>query len=177
MSGEDVDTKVDETKDDANREGDASKDDKDAGKDTKTDGDKGNDELANLKKALASERKLRTSAEKTLRDKELEALPEIDRLKTENQSLTQTTEKLTRENIKLTIALELELPWRIAKRITGDTEDDMRSDAADLLADFKARTENGDRSKTPPNDGARRGKDGAKSVNMNDLLRAAAGKS
>jgi hypothetical protein len=131
-----------------------------------------------LKKALASERKRAEKAEKTLKDAELAKLPEIDRLNTENKDLNDQVEKLTKKNLKLEIAMDLELPWRIGKRIEGDTEEEMRSDAADLLKDYKASSNEDPKDrKRPANDAGKSGGSAAgTAVDMNRLLRAAAGK-
>lgn len=134
------------------------------------------DEPDGLKKALAAERKARVAAEKSLRDAELAKLPEMDRLKSENEELTTENEKLSKENEKMKIALDLELPWRIAKRITGDTPEEMREDAADLLKDYKARSDNKD-NKRPTNDAKKSGGSSSTGLDMNRALRALAGKS
>lgn len=145
------------------------------GDDSKDKGNAKDDDTSGLKKALAAERKARSDAEKKLREQELAKLPELERYKSQAETLEKENAKLSVENLKMKIALELELPWRLAKRISGDTEDEMREDAADLLKDFKAKGDDKDDAKErkrPPNDGKANGKSSA--VSMNDLLRAAA---
>lgn len=176
----------DKTKDDATKDANAgSGSDKDAeghdGKDSKDDKSK-EDPTAGLKSALQKERAERAKLEKTLREAELAKLPELERFKTENAQLAKENETLKTTNMRQQIALELELPWRLAKRISGDTEDEMRSDAADLLKDFKrdesGKDDSADKDKTnkkpPTNDGRKSGGTGAK--DMNFLLRRAAGR-
>lgn len=178
---------TDNAKDDATKTGNESgKDDAaHAGKETSTDDnakgktegqDKSTEDTSALKKALKAERDARAAAEKQLRDAELAKLPELERYKSEAETLAKENEKLTTENMRMKIGMELELPWRLAKRIAGDTEDEMRSDAAEILKDFKRDEEGKTKTtKTPPNDGRKQGPTGK--PDMNALMRAAAGRS
>lgn len=142
------------------------------------------DDAKGLKSALQKERKAREDLEKQLRDKELEKLPELERYKSEADRLTKENEKLTLENQRMRIGMELKLPWSIAKRISGDTEAEMRSDAAELLKSLRSeddeekdRKTNKDRdavNKAKTNDAHKSGPAGK--PDMNALLRAAAGR-
>lgn len=137
------------------------------------------DDASGLKAALASERAARQRAEKAekqLRDAELAKLPELDRLKTSTETLTKENDKLSKENTRLKLALEMDLPWSLARRIDGDDEAEMRTDAAALLKDFKGKESTDPKdTKRPKNDA---GKSSASSggLTMNQLMRAAAGK-
>jgi len=130
-----------------------------------------------LKKALRAERVRADKAEKALREQELAKLPELERFKSENEALTKENEKLTRDNMRMKISLELKLPANLAKRLEGDTEEEMRADAADLLKDFKTEENANDKieKKRPPNDAAKTGKSGT-THDMNTLIRIAAGR-
>ncbi len=181
-TGNQTDSKTTDDKTTTDGAGSAKVDDKAAGTPTGTDTDKTDD--SGLKKALAAERKLRESAEKALREQELAKLPELERFKSESERLAKENEKLTLENTKMRIGLELGLKWSVAKRITGDTEAEMRSDAADLLKDI--RVDDDDKSKdnkskdkdavnkAKTNDGGKTGPAGK--PDMNELFRRAAGR-
>jgi len=151
-----------------------------------TDADKKSaDDAAGLKSALQKERKRADEAERKIREAELEKLPELERFKSEAERLGKENEKLTLENQKMRIGLELGLKWSVAKRITGDSEAEMRSDAADLLKELRTDTDD-DKSKSTKdkdkdaanraktNDGKASGSAGA--AGMNELFRRAAGR-
>lgn len=141
-------------------------------------------DVTGLKSALQKERKRADAAEKAIRDGELAKLPELERLKTVADELTKQNEKLTIENMRMKIGMELNLKWNIAKRISGDTEAEMREDAADLLKSVKSDEDSDDKtSKTKDRDAANKAKtnDGNKSgpaskPDMNALMRRAAGR-
>lgn len=150
---------------------------KDAGK--SSDADKkstGDDDAAGLKSALQKERKQREALEKQIRDGELAKLPELERYKTLSDELGKEVEKLKTENMQRRVAMELGLNWTIGKRITGDTEDEMRADGAELLKQFKSdeqKTKDDPKNKTT-NDTRKTGAVGGPT--MNDKLRALAGR-
>lgn len=150
-------------------------------------GDSGKDteDVSGLKSALKKERERADKAEKAIRDQELAKLPELERLRTENTDLSTENEKLKLENTKMKLGMELGLKWNVAKRISGDTEEDMRKDAGELLRSLrneddeesKREKEKKDRdavNKAKTNDGAKSGGTGGR--DMNALLRAAAGR-
>lgn len=138
------------------------------------------DDASGLKAALASERAARQRAEKAekqLRDAELAKLPELDRLKTSTETLTKENDKLTKENTRLKLALEMDLPWSLARRIDGDDEAEMRADAAALLKDFKGKESTDPKDKKrPANDAGKSSTSTSGGLTMNQLMRAAAGK-
>ncbi len=182
-TGTETDPKNSTTTDTSNGAGSTKDDVKDAGKSTDTDGNKTDD--SGLKSALQKERKRAEAAEKALREQELAKLPELERFKSESERLAKENEKLTLENTKMKIGLELGLKWSVAKRITGDTEAEMRSDAADLLKEI--RVDDDDKStggkstrdkdavnKAKTNDGKSNGPAGK--PDMNELFRRAAGR-
>lgn len=136
------------------------------------------DEHIGLKKALQAERKEKEALAKQIRDGELAKLPELEKAQTIATQLTAENEKLTLENTRMKVALDMGLTWKLAKRLTGDTEDEMRSDAADLLKDYKPAGEqvvkDDPKNKKPPNDAKKTGTSGG--PDMNQILRALAGK-
>lgn len=140
------------------------------------------DDLSGLKKALAAARKERDELAKQKRDAELAKLPELERAKAEAAELAKENDSLKTENLRMKIGMQLGLPWNIAKRITGDDEQAMREDAADLLKDFKhdqsSKDSGSDKDKVnrkpPTNDARKTG--GTGKQDMNFLLRRAAGR-
>lgn len=190
MSGENssTDNKTDETKQtstDANANGAGSDKGGATGDDTKAATDKGTEDTAGLKSALRKERERADKAEKAIRDQELAKLPELERLRTENTDLANENDKLKLENTKMKLGMELGLKWNVAKRISGDTEEDMRKDAGELLRSLRNEDEEESKrekdkkdrdavNKAKTNDGAKSGGTGGR--DMNALLRAAAGR-
>lgn len=136
------------------------------------------EDVSGLKKALQATRKERDDLLKAQRDAELAKLPELERAKSLVDELTKENEKLKTDNMRRQVAMELGLPWKIGKRLEGDTEDDMRADGADLLKEYKAdnpQVVKDDKvNKRPTNDAKKSG--AASGHSMNDLLRAAAGR-
>lgn len=148
--------------------------DKDADKAPKDDDTEG------LKKALRATRKERDDLVKAQRDAEFAKLPELERAKAEAEELSKENAKLKTENMRRQVAMELGLPWNIAKRITGDTEDEMRNDGAELLKHFKADDKSAvnkddPKNKKPPTNDAK-AKGSAGQLGMSELLRLAAGR-
>ncbi len=131
-----------------------------------------------LKKALQQERMRANQAEKKLREQELAKLPELERLKTENEGLTKENEKLTLENRQMRIGMKHKLPLTVSKRLRGDTDEEMEDDAKELLEHYKVDNNidsDSKEKKRPPNDGKASAKD-AKGYDMNKLMRIAAGR-
>lgn len=144
----------------------------------KKDADKGED-VTGLKKALQAERKRAEALEKEKRDAELSKLPELERAQTLVKDLEAERDKLKTENMRYKIALDLGLTWTVAKRLTGETEDEMRADGAELLKQFKGEDGKGrddpkNKVKTPSNDAKKTGTTGG--PDMNSVLRAMAGR-
>lgn len=161
--------------DDATKNDDATKANDDKQTDDKP---KDKDDLSGLKSALAKERKRADQLEKEKRDADLSKLPELERAKTVADELTKENDKLKLENTKMKLGLELGLPWRLARRLSGDTEDEMREDAEELLKDYKPTekliVKDDPKNKRTTNDAKKQG--GTGGASMNDLLRAAAGR-
>lgn len=133
------------------------------------------DDVAGLKKALEAERKQRQTLEKAARDAELAKLPELERAQTEALTLKDENAKLTTENMRLKTGLKLGMPWSLAKRLTGDTEEEMQADASDLMKDYKGEhgkplVKDDPKNKRPPNDAKKTGSVGT--PGMNEILRA-----
>ncbi len=168
------------TKDDATKDANAKAgESQEAGKQGDADKSKqGDNDLSGLKKALAAERKLREGLEKEKREAELSKLPELERFKTQNDELAKENERLSKENLRQKIALDMGLNWNLARRLSGDTEDEMREDAADLLKDYKPAEKqilkDDPKNKRPPNDAKKTG--GTGGPGMNEILRALAGR-
>lgn len=134
-----------------------------------------------LKKANDKERALREKAEKQIKDAELAKLPEIEQLKTFNTELAAENAKLVKENLQFKVGADLKLPTRFWKKLDGDTEAEMRADAAELLKDIKTDAVvddipkgKNDGRKPLTNDGKKQGQSGK--ADMNTLLRAAMGR-
>jgi len=148
------------------------------GKATDTNGDakKDGEDTTGLKKALAETRKERDALLKAQRDAELAKLPELERAKAEVDQLTKENEKLSLENRRYKVGMKLGLPWSLAKRLTGDTDDEMEADGAELVKEYKGTDgkkvidDPANKKKTPPNDAKKNG--GSASPGMNDILRA-----
>lgn len=151
-------------------------DGKDTGTDDKSaDKSKSDDDTHGLKKALAETRKERDALLKAQRDAELAKLPELERAKTQVDELTKENEKLSVENRRYKVAMKLGLPWSIGKRLTGDTDEEMEADGAELAKEYRGDAKKviddpANKKKTPPNDAKKTG--GTGSPGMNDILRA-----
>lgn len=138
-----------------------------------------------LEKDLAKERKLRQKLEADLKAEKEKSLTEAERVVAERDELRTNNKNLSTENTKLKLALQMGLPWSIGKRITGDTEEEMKADAEELLKDFKLSQDREAKDKADassngrqkesgrkPNDGKAGGSSEGK-TDMNKLLRAA----
>lgn len=159
---------------------------KDTGKGVGATGDKGtdtgdgnkpksDDDTSGLKKALAETRKERDALLKAQRDAELAKLPELERAKAQVDELTKENEKLSIENRRYKVGMKLGLPWSLAKRLSGDTDEEMEADGAELVKSYKGDDKKvvddpANKKKTPPNDARRGG--GSGGPGMNDILRA-----
>lgn len=166
------------TKTDADKAKDTGKEgSQETGKATDADKSK-DDDTSGLKKALAAERKRADALEKEKRDAELSKLPELERAKAVADELTKENEKLKLENTRMKVSLDMGLPWKLAKRLSGDTEEAMREDAADLLKDYKPAEKqvlkDDPKNKRPTNDAKKSGSAGG--PGMNEILRALAGR-
>lgn len=96
------------------------------------------------KKALEAERKARREAEKEKKDLEARLKDLEDKDKSENERLAdklKTAESnaatATADSLRLRVALRKGLNETQAKRLVGTTEEELESDADDLLASFK----------------------------------------
>lgn len=106
------------------------------------------------KKALDAERKARRDAEKKAKDLEgrLKAIEdkdksEVERLNDENATLKKDLADATLSRDRFKVALDKGLTLTQAKRLVGDTEDDLSADADELIADLGAKP--GDERKPP----------------------------
>lgn len=147
------------------------------GNDANTDDkSKGDDDTKGLKNTVTALRKERDALLKAQRDAELAKLPELERAKSQVDELTKENEKLSIENRRYKVGMKLGLPWSIAKRLTGDTDEEMEADGAELVKEYKGAGDKkviddpANKKKTPPNDAKRGG--GSGSPGMNDILRA-----
>jgi len=94
------------------------------------------EEVARIRAALAKANK---EAERLrLKEKEREdaQLSEIDKAKRDADEAKIELEKLRSAKVRADIALELGLPAKWVGRLQGDTEDELRADAAEILADL-----------------------------------------
>jgi len=93
-------------------------------------------ELARIRAALAKANK---DAERLrLREKEREdaQLTEFEKAKRDADEARSELEKLRSAKVRADIALELGLPAKWVTRLHGETEDELRADAAEILADL-----------------------------------------
>lgn len=140
-----------------------------------TDKAKSDEDVTGLKKALQATRKERDDLLKAQRDAELAKLPELDKAKAMVDELTKANEKLELENRRYKVGMKLGLPWSLAKRLTGDTDDEMEADGAELAKSYKIDEDkkvikDDPKNKRPPNDAKKDGKTGT--PGMNEILRA-----
>jgi hypothetical protein len=106
--------------------------------------DKPDEQLGdNGQKALKAERARATAAERKVAELEAEAqrradaeLSELDRLKKENQQLTERTTKAERDALRVLVASDKKLPAVLAARLNGTTKEELEEDADALLAAF-----------------------------------------
>lgn len=91
-------------------------------------------------KALAAERARANAAEKELKklkdaetERQRNEMSEVDRLKQDNTGKDEKLTSLEKENMKLRIGLELKMDPSLVKRLQGDTEDEIRADAEELV--------------------------------------------
>lgn len=94
------------------------------------------EEVARIRAALAKANK---EAERLrLKEKEREdaQLSEIEKVKRDADEAKIELEKLRSAKVRADIALELGLPAKWVGRLQGDTEDELRADAAEILADL-----------------------------------------
>lgn len=94
------------------------------------------EEVARIRAALAKANK---EAERLrLKEKEREdaQLSEIEKAKRDADEAKIELEKLRSAKTRADIALELGLPAKWVGRLQGDTEDELRADAAEILADL-----------------------------------------
>lgn len=107
-------------------------------------------ELARLRGALAKANK---EAERLrLKEKEREdaELSEVDKAKRDADEARAELQRLRSAKVRADIALELGLPAKWVARLHGETEDELRADAAEILADLnKPRTPAPDPSQGP----------------------------
>ena len=93
-------------------------------------------ELARIRTALAKANK---DAERLrLREKEREdaQLTEFEKAKRDADEARSELEKVRSAKVRADIALELGLPAKWVGRLHGETEDELRADAAEILADL-----------------------------------------
>jgi len=117
----------------------------------------GDDPNAGAKTALAAERKARRDAEAKSKDLEQRLAAIEDKDKTEVERLTAQVASLTTDlatatvtGARLKVALEKGLTATQAKRLVGDTEEDLSADADELLADLAPSSDPSAEKKDPP---------------------------
>jgi hypothetical protein len=93
-------------------------------------------ELARIRAAL---NKANKEAEKLRLEKKAHEdaqLSEIEKAKRDAEEATRELEKLRSAKVRADIALELGLPAKWVGRLQGDSEEELRADAAEILADL-----------------------------------------
>lgn len=108
------------------------------------------------KKALDAERRARREADRKAADLEARLKEIEDKDKSEVERLTARVAELekdlgtaTVQGARLKVALDKGLTATQAKRLVGDTEDDLAADADELLADLGHKSSDEDGSKPP----------------------------
>lgn len=139
---------------------------------------------AGLEGDLFKERKLRQQIESELNELKTKNLSEQERVVKERDDLKSKVTELEATNKRQELALKLKMPWSLAKRIQGDTPEEMEADAKELLSNFEgteaSKTDDnkgnsgGTGKKPPTNDGGKAGKSADKS-DPNKLLKTAFG--
>ncbi len=131
---------------------------------------------------LAKERKLRQQYEKELNDLKAAQLSEGERAVKERDELKSAYQEADLERKRLRIALELKMPWSLAKRIQGDDDAAMQQDAKELMSSYAQPADKGERErsetgrfKPATQNDAGKGAGGSSGTSMNDWLRSAAG--
>lgn len=130
---DDVTTVVPETGDDF-EPGDEPDTEKKAKPDKASDG---------LKADLAKERDKRQEAERRLKEIEDAGKPkdqlrneEFEALKSTHAETASERDTLKGENLRLKVALQKGLPWKLAARLQGADEKELAADADELLSEF-----------------------------------------
>lgn len=118
------------------------------------------------------------SLEEEKRNAELSKLPELERYKTMSEALEKENKELREDNMRRQVAMEMDLPWGLAKRLTGTKLEEMRADAAELTKDYAPARKRiippDDKNNARTNDQGKGG--GTGKPGMNDALRALAGR-
>lgn len=111
------------------------------------------------KKALDAERRARRDAERRANDLESRLKTIEDKDKSETERLTEENARLTKElgtatvsGTRLRVALDKGLTATQAKRLVGDTEDELTADADEILESWGAKPPE---DRTPPPPGGR----------------------
>jgi hypothetical protein len=111
-------------------------------------GDAGKKALKAERDARAAEKKRADALESRLREIEDKDKSEVERLTARVAELEKDLGAATVTGARLKVALDKGLTVTQAKRLVGDTEDDLSADADELLADLGAKP--GDERKAPP---------------------------
>lgn len=131
-------------------------------------------DISGLKSALAKERQARERAErdrKALRDQigQLVSPEKFETVEAQVTTLTQERDAAAARALRLEVALDKGLPAALARRLLGDTREEIESDADELLSTMGGRP-------ATPDAKAGTGNGQPAKADLNTLLRMAAGK-
>jgi hypothetical protein len=119
-----------------------------------------------LKNDLVKERRQRQALEKRLKEIEDAKLSDLERLQKQAKEATDRAERAERSALRQQVAIKHQLTPDLAKRLQGETEDELDADGAELAKLIAPKAPRPD-----PSQGSRAGQG---PQNMNDLIRSAA---
>lgn len=93
-------------------------------------------ELDRLRAALAKANKEAEKNRLRLKEVDDEKLSEVERAKRDAEEATRELDKLRKDSLRKTVALNAGLPAKWVSRLQGDSEEELAADAAEILADL-----------------------------------------
>lgn len=94
-------------------------------------------ELDKLRAALKNANKEAEKHRLKLKEIDDAKLSEIEKAKRDADEATRRLQEYERKNLRQSVALDLGVPAKWVNRLQGETEDELRADAAAILADLK----------------------------------------
>lgn len=131
----------------------------------------GDDDLAALRKALNSERQLRSAAEKKAKTFEDAQKSELEKAQERAESAEKRAAELERSVLRAKVAAKHDLPAELADRLQGDDEAALEEDAKRLAVLVSPPADMGGR-----RGGSVGGSGGSSADDMNARIRAATGR-
>lgn len=93
-------------------------------------------ELERLRAALKNANKEAEKHRLKLKEVDDAKLSEVEKAKRDAEEATRELEKLRRDSLRQTVALNAGLPAKWVGRLQGDSEEELAADAAEILADL-----------------------------------------